>query len=153
MSQVTLIRLAADEATELLSLQRRGFMDIYEKYRDDATSPVNESLERLTRKIDTSYFYRILAEGRTVGAIRVVDLRDGSVKRISPLFILPEHRGKGYAQAAILAAEEIHGRTGWDLGTIAQEARNIHLYEKMGYRPSGRITLINERMTIVGYSK
>ncbi len=153
MSKATLIRFTIGEADELLSLQQRGFADIYEKYRDDATSPFNEPIERLTRKIETSYFYRIVAEGGTVGAIRVVDKGDGSVKRISPLFILPEHRGKGYAQAAILAAEAIHGDTGWDLGTIAQEERNIHLYEKMGYRATGEHKSINENMTIVFFEK
>ncbi len=153
MSQVTLIRFTIGEADELLSLQQRGFADIYEKYRDNATSPVNEPLERLTWKIETSHFYRIVAEGGTVGAIRVVYSPDGSMKRLSPLFILPEHRGKGYAQAAILAAEDIHGHSGWNLGTIAQEERNIHLYEKMGYRATGEHKSINENMTIVFFEK
>ncbi len=152
---MTLIRLAPADAQELLALQKRGFQDIYEKYQDHETSPVNEPLERLTAKLEQpfTFFYRIVVDGAAVGAIRIVDKRDGSLKRISPLFILPEHRGKGYAQEAILALEALHGDTGWDLETIAQEPRNIHLYEKMGYRPSGKITVINERMTIIGYTK
>ncbi len=152
---MTLIRLASADAEELLALQKSGFADIYAKYQDHDTSPVNESLEHLRGKLENpcTYFYRIETNRTTVGAIRVVYSPDGSLKRISPLFILPEHRGHGYAQEAILAAEALHGDTGWELGTIAEEARNIHLYEKMGYRPSGKITVINERMTIIGYTK
>ncbi len=152
---ITLVRISPADAEALLDLQKRGFADIYEKYQDHETSPVNESLERLLGKLEQSftYFYRIDAKGTPVGAIRVVDGGDGTLKRISPLFILPEHRGHGYAQEAILAVEAIHGDTGWDLGTIAQEPRNIHLYEKLGYRPSGRITIINDQMTIIGYTK
>ncbi len=152
---ISLVKLSPADAEELLELQKRGFEDIYARYQDHETSPVNESIERLRGKLEQpfTHFYRIEAEATTVGAIRVVDAGNGSMKRISPLFILPEHRGHGYAQEAIQAVEAIHGETGWDLGTIAQEPRNIHLYEKMGYRPSGRTTIINERMTIIGYTK
>lgn len=34
-----------------------------------------------------------------------------------------------------------------------QEARNIHLYEKMGYHATGQQTVINDCMTIVEYVK
>lgn len=152
---ISLVRLSPADAENLLDLQKRGFADIYAKYQDHETSPANESIEHLRSKLEQifTYFYRIDAGKTPVGAIRVVDCHDERMKRISPLFILPEHRGHGYAQAAIQAVEAVHGETGWDLGTIAQEPRNIHLYEKMGYHPSGRITNINERMTIIGYAK
>lgn len=37
---------------------------------------------------ETFYYYNV-ADGETVGAIRIVVKQDGSRKRISPLFILP----------------------------------------------------------------
>ena len=79
--------------------------------------------------------------------------KDGSRKRLSPLWIMPEYRGKGYAQAAISAAEQIHGSRHWSLDTILQEPGNLHLYEKMGYRRTGQIERINDRMDIVFYEK
>jgi hypothetical protein len=66
---------------------------------------------------------------------------------------MKEYRGKGYAQAAIKAVEELHGSDNWSLGTILQEAGNCHLYEKMGYHRTGENEVINERMTIIGYEK
>ncbi len=152
---IRLTQLSVADAEWLQEMQKRAFLELYEKYRDAETNPYNETLARVTEKLSQgfTYFYRIDAEGVPVGAIRVVDFHDERKKRISPLFILPAYRGHGYAQEAIRAAEAIHGDTGWDLGTILQEPRNIHLYEKMGYRPSGRTTYINERMTIIGYTK
>jgi GNAT superfamily N-acetyltransferase len=76
-----------------------------------------------------------------------------SRKRISPLYILPTYQGRGYAQAAMLEAERIHGAHHWQLDTILQEAGNCYLYEKMGYRQTGRLTPIQENMTIVDYEK
>ena len=66
---------------------------------------------------------------------------------------MEEFRGKGYAQDAIRAVEDIYGENNWCLDTILQEKGNLHLYEKMGYRQTGRIEHINERMDIVFYEK
>ena len=85
--------------------------------------------------------------------MRVIDRKDGSRKRISPIWIMAEHRNRGYAQAAILEAEKIHGSDHWCLDTILQEAGNCHLYEKMSYHRTGRIEKINDRMDIVFYEK
>lgn len=89
-----------------------------------------------------------------VGAIRVVDKKeDGINKRISPIFILPEFQGQGIAQRAIRLCEDIHGRKGWELETILQEQKNCHLYEKIGYRKTGKMQVVNEKLTLVFYEK
>ena len=67
-------------------------------------------------------------------------------KRISPIFIMPEYRNKGFAQKAIQLAEEIHGFSNWELDTILQEKGNCYLYEKMGYYQTGKTEKINEKL-------
>ena len=52
-----------------------------------------------------------------------------------------------------MEAEKRHGSHNWTLDTILQEVGNCYLYEKLGYRQTGRRTVINENMTIVGYEK
>ena len=47
----------------------------------------------------------------------------------------------------------MHGDDNWELDTILQEPKNCHLYEKMGYRQTGRTEVINERLTLVFYEK
>lgn len=150
-----LVRCTVVDLELIREMQKEAFAALLEKYQDHETSPVNESMERITRKLQQpdSYYYRIEVDGNVVGAIRVVDAGNNSRKRISPLFILPQHRGKGYAQGAILEAEKRHGSHNWELGTILQETGNCYLYEKMGYRQTGRRTVINDKMTIVGYEK
>ena len=34
-----------------------------------------------------------------------------------------------------------------------QEPKNCHLYEKMGYRQTGKTEVINERLTLTFYEK
>ena len=150
-----LVQAKLEDAALLQTMQQKAFADLLAKYQDYDMSPATESLEKIKWKIahTGSYYYFIRVGEETVGGIRIVDTGDGSRKRISPLYILQDHRGKGYAQAAILEAERIHGANHWQLDTILQETGNCYLYEKMGYHQTGHQTVIKENMTIVDYEK
>ena len=152
---VQLIRASADDAPEIHAMQLEAFAELLERYRDYDTSPGAESVDKVRARLmqGWTYFYFIVLDGEKIGAIRVVDGKNGEAKRISPLFIMPAYRDRGYAQQAILEAERLHGSENWSLGTIRQEAGNCHLYEKMGYHLSGTETVVNEKMTIIGYEK
>jgi len=154
--EINLVPVKTEEAELLHQMQKEAFMPLYLKYRDRETSPATESLEKTLMRLSQpfTYFYFIQADGEKVGAIRIVDERDACRrKRISPIFIMPPHRGRGYAKAAVKAAERIHGETFWELDTILQEEGNCRLYEKLGYRQTGEQRIINDRMTLVMYRK
>lgn len=148
-------RIHTDEAVPLWEMQKTCFAALLEAYQDYETNPAAEPLSRITERLAQpfTYYYWITADGEAAGAIRIVDKQDGSRRQISPLFILPEHRRKGYAQAAIAAAERLHGAENWALSTILQEPGNCRLYEKAGYRRTGETLQINEKMTLVFYEK
>ena len=132
-----------------------AFKGLLEVYQDYDMSPAAESIDKIVARFEqpwTTYFF-IEAEGTEVGVVRAIDKKDGSRKRISPIWIMKEFRGKGYAQDAIRALEALYGADNWCLDTILQEKGNCHLYEKMGYHQTGRIDNINERMDIVYYEK
>lgn len=150
-----LIRAGKENAEQIWKMQIEAFSELLERYRDYDTNPGNEPVERIAAKLSQpyTYFYSIVVDDETVGAIRVVDPKDGSRKRIAPLFVLKQYRNKGYAQLAMQEAERIHGKDNWKLDTILQEAGNCHLYEKMGYRRTGVLEPINEKMTLVYYEK
>ena len=150
-----LVQAKPEEAEMATKMQQVAFAELLERYQDHDTNPANEGIERILWKIQNpgSYYYFIMVGQNIVGAIRVVDEKNGTRKRISPLYIMPEFRGKGYAQLAMLEAERIHGANYWELGTILEEKGNCYLYEKMGYHQTDSHTVINEKMTIVGYEK
>ena len=147
-----LIRAAQSDANELWQMQKTAFAELLERYKDYETNPASEPLERTVQRLcDGSSFYFIVESGEKVGAVRVVE--SGERKRISPIFIMPQHRRKGLAQQAIRLAEQLHGERGWELSTILQEAGNCRLYEKLGYRRTGQVQRINEQMDLVFYEK
>lgn len=152
---IELRRADVKDAYTIWKLQVDAFAELLEKYQDYDTSPANEAVEKTEARLRQAYtyFYYMLDNDKTVGAIRVVDMKDGGRKRISPFFVMKEYRNRGYAQSAIVEAERIHGKDNWELETILQEAANCYLYEKMGYHKTGKTEIINEKMTIIHYEK
>lgn len=152
--KIELLRATADDADEIHAMQLKAFKELLEKYQDLDTNPGNEPIEGVRKRLeqDYTYYYFICVEGQKAGAVRIVD-KAGKRKRISPIFILPEYWGQGIAQRAIRLCEELHGSDNWELETILQEPKNCHLYEKMGYRRTGRTEAVNGRLTLVYYIK
>lgn len=153
---IELSKATLNDAETLWQMQVIAFEELLEKYKDYETNPASEKIQRTIERLSMpeTYYYFITYENEISGAIRVVDLKDNTTpKRISPLWIMPEYRGKRLAQKAILKAEEIHGAENWELSTILQEKGNCYLYEKMGYKPVGEPQIINDKMTLVFYKK
>ena len=156
MMDVTLLRADVEDAGEIHTMQVEAFGALLEKYQDFDTNPASESVEKVEMRLrqDVTYYYFICIGQQKVGAVRVVEQKErGRNKRISPIFILPEFRDRGIAQESIRLCEEMHGSENWELETILQEPGNCHLYEKMGYRKTGRTQGVNEKLTLVFYEK
>lgn len=159
MAKVDLIRAAIGDAELIHRMKYEAFLPIFEKYRDEETSPVKESIEKVIRQLSSegSDYYLIRSGSETVGAVRAAfdGLIDGKrTYRISPLFVLPSCQNRGLGFAAVQALFALYPDADvWRLSTIKQEARNCHLYEKCGFVISRPEEIVNERMTIVFYQK
>jgi len=89
-----------------------------------------------------------------VGAVRVAFNSENSSARVSALGVLPKYQGQGIARKALLEIERLHRDVKkWCLDTILQEKGNCHLYEKIGYKRTGKVEEINEKMTLIYYEK
>ncbi|MBO4903480.1 MAG: GNAT family N-acetyltransferase [Lachnospiraceae bacterium] len=155
MEEVILIAATREDMQTIWQMQTEAFSELLKKYEDHETSPGAESFEKVMARFEQPWtvYYFISVDHVNVGVIRIVDKKDGGRKRISPIWIMPEYRNRGYAQAAIKAAEEKYGPHYWCLDTILQETGNLHLYEKMGYHRTGKIDKVNDRMDIVYLEK
>ncbi len=153
--EVRLQKASREDAEEILAMQKDAFSDLLHKYKDYDTSPANESLDKTLERLSQpyTYFYFIYAEGIKVGAIRIVDKKTEEPKIISPIFIQPKYRNRGYATSAVKEAERMHGEFGWELDTIAQEKETRRFYENLGYKFTGEKKEVNDKMSLVYYAK
>lgn len=152
---IKLVRIGVNDAEKLWTMQVQAFQKLLDKYQDLETNPANETKEKIKTKLlqKQTFFYYIYEGNDIVGAIRVIDKKDGSRKRVAPVFIMEKFCNKGLAQKAFCEIERIHGKDNWELDTIFQEKGNCYLYEKLGYIRIGEIDRINDRMDIVHYIK
>lgn len=143
------------DCAEIQKMQMAAFSKLLEKYQDFETNPGAESLETIEYKYNqqcTTYYFIILDDVK-IGVVRVVTA-DGITCRISPLFIMPEFQNNGYAQLAVNELERLYSKARcWQVDTIKQEDKLCHLYEKLGYKPTGKEEQIKDGMTIVYYEK
>ena len=154
--KVELILATVDDAELIHRMKREAFLPLYEKYHDDETTPVNETIESIIGKLNNpdSQYYLIRWRGENAGAVRIARRLKKDVLFISPLFILPEYQNRGIGQAVIRRVIDLYPDVvTWRLDTIKQEEGNCHLYEKCGFVRVGDEHIINESMTLVDYEK
>jgi len=153
---INLEKATIADANEIHQMQLKSFKELLDKYQDYDISPGNESIDKVIARInqkETDY-YIIKHNNISVGAIRIINLNEGKLNRISPIFILPEFQNKGIAQSVFKTIEKMYKpNNGWVLDTILQEKGNCYLYEKMGYVTTGKTEKINDKMDIVYYEK
>lgn len=156
MNSIRLVKANEEDAVLVHSLQREAFMPLYERYRDDETSPALETVSRVAEKISDSDFLMIYLEDTPVGGVRVRRFENGgeTVRNISPIFVIPEYWDKGIGSAVMkMLFDTYNDADKWSLATIEEDGRNCHFYEKLGFIRTGARTVINDRMTIIGYEK
>ena len=153
--RISLKKASIRDAESIHRLQVASFLPLLRKYRDYDTNPANEDVERIIDRLKQSHttYYFIILDGVRIGAIRIIYNDETRRARISPMFIVPEHQGKGYGQDAMALVEDVVDAECWELETILQEEGNCYFYEKMGYKRAGVTREINDRMTIVSYVK
>ncbi|WP_407312490.1 GNAT family N-acetyltransferase [Desulfosporosinus sp. SB140] len=143
------------DAEAIHEMQIKSFVPLLVKYQDFETSPANELIEKIITRINQPFtdYYVIENDGVTVGGIRIVKMGNQRY-RVSPIFILPEYQGKGIAQKVFELIEKVYcDARVWELETLLQEAGNRHLYEKLGYKQTGKMEPVNSKVTLVFYEK
>ena len=152
---IELLKATESDMKEIWKMQVEAFKRLLVKYQDYDMSPATESYENVLNKYKqpwTSYYF-ITRNNEKVGAVRVIDKKDGCRKRIAPIWIMPDFRNQGLAQLAMREVEKLYDSHHWQLDTILQEQGNIYLYEKLGYKRTGEIENIKDGMDIVYFHK
>ena len=155
MSMAIRLKKATEDDLRMIHyIQVKSFAQLLLKYEDFESSPAAEGMDDILQRFRQPFtdYYLIELDDQQIGMLRVCDF--GENCRLSPLCILPEYQGKGYAQQAMVLMESLYPKARlWQLDTIAQEMKLRHLYEKMGYRRIEKTEQIKEGMEIVYYEK
>lgn len=152
---IEIVKASYNDLQLLHKIQVEAFRPLLEKYKDYNTNPSNEIIDQIIRRYNQNFttYWLIKNHGKIVGGVRVVNKGDRCY-RVSPIFIQPLEQGKGMAQKTFKILEDYYYDAGkWELDTILQEKALCYLYEKLGYKKTGKTEEIKEGMTIVYYEK
>ena len=151
---VDLIKAKEEDCEKIYDLQIKAFRALLEKYEDYDYNPGNEKITRTLERFREPFtdYYLISLDSTHIGAMRVCDF--DKLCKLKQIFILPEYQNNGYAQEAMTIAELFYPKAErWELDTILQEEKLCYLYEKMGYKKTGKIKPLKEGMDLVFYAK
>ena len=118
---------------EILALQKIAYRSEAELYGDDSVPALGQTMEDITAAFDRMIFLKAVVNGKIIGSIR--GYRDDDTAYISRVIVHPYFQRRGLATRLIKQIEQDVGDVRMYEGfTGHQSLRNIHLYEKMGYR-------------------
>ena len=143
---------------KIYECQRQAFKKLYDKYKDEETSPYKETIKRLIEKFrqKNRQYYLIIDNGIMVGFLSTqleqrTDMNQ-LIMRIAPIAILPEYENRGYGKSAMIAAEKLAIVDKIVLSTIKQEEKLINFYKKLGYVEVGTYSIQNG-MDLLSFEK
>ena len=154
--EIEIIKAEESDCKLIHKIQLRSFQILLNKYNDPDINPGAESLENILNKFKrpNNTYCKIMLNGEMIGAIRLIINEENHEARISPIFIIPEYEGRGLCQKVMLELEKQYFSINtWKLDTILEEQKLNYLYEKLGYKQTGRVEEINENMHIIFYEK
>lgn len=152
---ITLEKAILTDAYLLHQLLVKTFLPLLEKYQDHATNPACEPIDKTIERINSPSrsFYKIKKNNQLVGGIAIKHTSDQSIW-IGPIFIDPFFQNEKIGQKAMLLIEKLFPDViKFELATLSKEARNIHLYLKLGYTLTNRKEKINDRLDLVFFEK
>ena len=145
-------RSKTEDAEALLEVQKESFNEDLLKYEDFDTSPANEPIERLIRKINNFYYYTVLLDNEVIGGVDVRKVSDTQC-RLNRIFLKVKCHNQGIGTKEIYFIEnEFPDVTEWSLDTPFKSYRNHHLYEKIGYKKVGEHR-VTDKLVLFDYVK
>lgn len=137
---IEILPIRPEDAGETLTLQRAAFVQEALIYDSVQMPPLTQSLDELRAELVENLGCVAREGGRMLGAVRAQ--RDGDLLLIGRIAIAPDVQGRGIGSRLLQAVEarglEVGCREA-ELFTGSLSEANLRLYEREGYRESGRV--------------
>jgi ribosomal protein S18 acetylase RimI-like enzyme len=143
-----IVKAGAEDAGEILTLQRAAYQSEAVLYHDPALPPLVQTLPELVEELAGSVCLKAVVNHRIVGSVRGrVDGRTGHVGR---LIVAPDLQGNGIGTRLIVELERILGPEvdRYEIFTGDRSTGNIAYYTRMGYRECWRERLGNDLILV-----
>jgi ribosomal protein S18 acetylase RimI-like enzyme len=139
------------DAPEILALQRLAYRSEADLNGDDEIPPLTQTIEQLVEEFGARLVLRATEGGRIVGSVRAQ--RKGDTCHVGRLIVHPDHQGRGLGTRLMAEVEARFPEADrFELFTGSRSARNLRLYERLGYVPF-RGEVVSPTLTLVYLEK
>lgn len=130
---VTIIKANADDAVEILTLQKLVYESEARLYRDWNIPPLTQTISEIEAEFKANVFLKAVSGERIIGSVRGW-LASGTC-RIGRLIVHPDYQGNGIGTLLMEGIERAFpGADRFELFTGTRSVANIRLYRSLGYR-------------------
>jgi ribosomal protein S18 acetylase RimI-like enzyme len=138
-------------ANEILELQNMAYQSEAAIYNDYTITPLKQTLEDMIDDLRKQIVLKAVKDGKIIGSVR------GRIREntgyIGRLIVHPDFQNQGLGSHLLQEIEgKLHTAERFELFTGHKSERNLHLYQKSGYKPF-RSEIINDRLTQVYLEK
>lgn len=150
-SLMIIAQATAADAAEILDLQKLAYQSEAALYQDYAIPPLLQTLAEITAEFQSRHFLKAIAQGRIQGSVRAH--QEQGTCHIGRLIVHPAQQNQGLGTKLLGEIEACFpGARCYELFTGHLSARNLYLYQKLGYVPVRREP-VSARLTRVFLQK
>jgi GNAT superfamily N-acetyltransferase len=141
----------AADAAEILDLQKLAYQSEAAIYQDYAIPPLTQTLAEIKAELLSRNFLKAVFVERIAGSVRAY-IEQGTYC-IGRLIVHPAYQNRGLGAKLMAEIEACFpDAQRYELFTGHRSARNLYLYQKLGYRPV-RNEKVSEKLTMVFLEK
>jgi anthranilate synthase/aminodeoxychorismate synthase-like glutamine amidotransferase len=123
----------AEDAEEILTLQKRAFRSEGERYNDYTLPPLTQTLEEIQADFGRQHVLKASLKGNIIGSVRAHE-KDGTCF-VARLVVHPDYQGRGVGCRLMHAIESaFDGARRFEIFTGDRSEPALRLYEKLGYK-------------------
>lgn len=142
---------STEDAAAILELQKLAYQSEAKLYNDFSIPPLIQTMEELEVDFTSKVFLKAQVESKIIGSVR--GYQAGNTCYIERLIVHPNHQGQGIGTALMESFESCFVQVQrFELFTGTKSDRNIHLYERLGYKIF-KNTEINKNLSFVFMEK
>ena len=124
---------STEDAVAILELQKLAYQSEAKLYNDFSIPPLIQTMEELEVDFNSKFFLKTQIESEIIGSVR--GYQSGNTCYIERLIVHPNHQGQGIGTALMKSFESRFDQVQrFELFTGNKSDRNIHLYERLGYK-------------------
>ena len=152
MTSVEITKASFEDLKTILVLQKQAFLSEADTYNDfDISPPLLQTLEELTKEFSESIILKAVLGDFIVGSVRGFQV-DETVF-IKRLIVNPNYQNQGIGTKLMKSIEDsFQNNKRYELFTGHKSKRNLHLYQKIGYKEFKRIP-IHENLIMIYLEK